>query len=199
MRVGVGEGDVDLERLAVLRLGVVISAGALQQAAEAVVGRREVRLQVEGPQVFGARLPRVSLLQVGVGQGDVRLDVVGLQVEGDLQRIDRLAVAPVGVQADPQVVVGQEGIEVDVDDLLEGLDGVLGLALLVEAHPLRLQLEREGARLGCGEGEGEGGPQGRDAREQDGRQDAQARLKSHAQQYSAIPGGGHTRHARGWC
>ena len=98
VRVGVAEGDVDLERLAVLLLGLVVFAFHLEQATETVERGGVRRLQLEGAQVLGARLGRIALFQIGVAQGQVGLHVIGLQVEGDLERLDRLTVAPVGEQ-----------------------------------------------------------------------------------------------------
>ena len=147
VRVGVGEGDVDLERLAILLLGLVVVALHLEQPAEAVEGGGVPRLQLEGTKVLGAGLGRVALFQTGVAEGQMRLHVVGLQVEGDPEGLDRLSVPPVGDQGQPEVVERHERIEIEVDDLLERLDRVLVLAFLVEAHPLGLQLERGRARI----------------------------------------------------
>ncbi len=173
VRVGVGEGDVDLESLVVLRLRLVVLAHRLEQPSQPVVGRGVSRLQLEGAQVLGTRLAGVPLLQAGVPQRQVGLHVVGLQVEGDLERLDRLAVAPIGVQADPQVVERQEGVEIDVNDLLQGLDGILVLPLPVEAHPFGLQLEGLRASIRGGDGEGRRGERQR-AGEQGGGHDPEA-------------------------
>ncbi len=82
--------------------------------------------------------------------------MAGIEIERDLERVQRVGITPVADQGEPQVVVRPEVVQRHRGARGEFLDGGLEIAPLVRGHALREVLERLRAHLAGVTGPGRG-------------------------------------------